>query len=131
MGSPDPPPSHQSGSFRSTTSRLHGSQATRDLSLCSACQSVRFCCRQHQRRFWPRRPEDPRGHGAARLRPRGSVASVSGSERVRLGKGVRGINMDQCCFFFIYNLYNYRSPSKAFSCVGCGMMPEMLASPAC
>ena len=31
-------------------------QATADLSLCSGCHSVRFCSRDHQRRFWPRWP---------------------------------------------------------------------------
>ena len=30
-------------------------QATTELSLCSSCHSVRFCSRDHQRRFWPRR----------------------------------------------------------------------------
>lgn len=29
-------------------------KATTELSLCSSCHSVRFCCRDHQRRFWPR-----------------------------------------------------------------------------
>ena len=29
-------------------------KATANLSLCSACQSVRFCSRECQRRFWPR-----------------------------------------------------------------------------
>ena len=38
-------------------------QSTKDLMLCSACQSVRFCSRECQRQFWPRRESYSGGQG--------------------------------------------------------------------
>ena len=44
--------------FSSCFFRLALAQSLENLSLCSACQCVRFCSKEHQRAFWPRRGSD-------------------------------------------------------------------------